>query len=135
MAKAKYVFKFPPRLIEMPIASKLVSEHGLELNILRARVEPDEEGLLVVQLTGTTEGLKAGLDYVVGHGVEVEQLSKDITWRPELCVECTACRSICPTGALSVSVPDMKVTFDNEKCIACELCITACPYRAVEITF
>ena len=135
MAKAKHVFKFPARLVGVPLASRLVKEHGLEVNILRARVEPDEGGLLVIELTGPKESISAGLEFVAGLGVHIEQLSKDITWHPELCVECTACRSVCPTGALSVCVPDMKVSFDNEKCIACELCISACPYGAVENTF
>ncbi len=52
MANKKYVLKFPARLVDRPIASELVSEYGLVVNILRARVEPDEEGMLVVELTG-----------------------------------------------------------------------------------
>ncbi len=135
MANKKYVLKFPARLVDTPIASELVSEYGLVVNILRARVEPDEEGMLVVELTGQKEKIDAGLGYVRDLGVEVEPLSKDITWREDLCTECTACRSVCPTGALLVKEPDMTVTFDKDKCIACELCIPACQYGAVEIAF
>ncbi|MEE9526936.1 MAG: 4Fe-4S binding protein, partial [Syntrophobacteria bacterium] len=51
------------------------------------------------------------------------------------CIECTACSSVCPTGALSVERKDMHVLFDHEKCIACELCIPACPYEAMQISF
>ena len=135
MADGKYVLKFPARLVERPIASELVSEYGLVVNILRARVEPDEEGMLVVELTGPKEKIDAGLAHVGDLGVEVEPLSKDITWREELCTECTACRSVCPTEALEVKSPEMKMSFDRDKCIACELCIPACPYGAVEIAF
>ena len=135
MADGKYVLKFPPRLVERPIASELVSDYGLVVNILRARVEPDEEGMLVVELTGGAASIEAGLAHVKGLGVEVEPLSKDITWREDLCTECTACRSVCPTGALAVVPPEMTVSFDKDKCIACELCIPACPYGAVEIAF
>jgi ferredoxin len=135
MPSRKYVLKFPARLVETPIASRLVSEHGLVVNILRARVEPDEEGMLVVELTGPSESIDAGLAFVRDLGVEVEPLSKDIVWRRELCTDCTACRSVCPTGALYVREPEMTVDFDGEECIACELCIQACPYGAVEITF
>ena len=135
MANRKYVLKFPARLVDRPIASELVSEYGLVVNILRARVEPDEEGMLVVELTGEKEKVEAGLAHVKGFGVEVESLSKDITWHEELCTECTVCRSVCPTDALTVSEPGMEVRFDKDKCIACELCIPACPYAAVEIAF
>jgi ferredoxin len=135
MASRKYVLKFPARLVDRPIASELVSEHGLVVNILRARVEPDEEGMLVVELSGKKEEIDSGLAHVEGLGVEVESLSKDITWHKELCTECTVCRSVCPTSALSVSEADMEVRFDKDKCIACELCIPACPYAAVEIAF
>jgi len=129
----KYVIKFPPRLVERPMASELVSRFGLVVNILRARVEPDEEGMLVVDLTGAPADIKAGLAYVSELGCEVEVLDRDIIWHEKLCVECTACRSVCPTGALATSTPEMTVSFDKEKCIACELCVRACPYGAVEI--
>jgi ferredoxin len=135
MAKSKYVFKFPPRLLDTPVAGRLVSDYGLGINILRARVEPDEEGLLVIELTGDAKSINAGLAFARDAGVEVHPLSKEITWHPDLCVQCTACRTACHTGALSVKAPDMEVVFDKEKCTACELCIRACPYRALEITF
>ena len=135
MANGKYVIKFPARLVEHPTASELVRDYRLIVNILRARVEPDEEGMLVVELTGEKKDIDAGLEYVKGLGAEIEPLSKDITWHEDLCIECTACRSVCPTGALSVTDDKMSVRFDQGKCIACELCIPACPYGAVEITF
>lgn len=135
MANGKYVLKFPARLVDMPIASRLVSEHHLVLNILRARVEPNEEGMLVVEITGEAENIRSGLGFLRGLGVEVEPLSRGIAWREELCVDCTACRSVCPTGALSVSLPEMKVHFQKEKCIACGLCELACPYKAIEMPF
>ena len=135
MANGKYVLKIPPRLVEHPTATELVRDYHVVVNILRAEIEPDEEGMLVVELTGKKKDIDAGLEYVKGLGVEVEPLSKDIIWHEDLCTECTACRSVCPTGALSTKEGDMTVTFDQSKCIACELCIPACPYGAVEITF
>ena len=133
--RKKYVFKFPPRLVETPIASELVSDYGLVVNILRARVEPDEEGMLVVELTGPPGSIRPALEHARSIGVTVEPLEKDITFHRELCVECTACRSVCPTEALRIRQPEMTVEFDKEKCIACELCVAVCPYGAVEIQF
>jgi Fe-S-cluster-containing dehydrogenase component len=135
MAKAKYVFRFPPRLIDTPFAGRLVAEFKLNVNILRARVEPDEEGLLVMELTGAQNNVTAALESARSIGIEVHPLCKEITWHPELCVQCTACRTACRTGALRVRVPEMTVTFEKDRCIACELCIAACPYKALNIAF
>jgi ferredoxin len=135
VANEKYVFKIPAKLVEHPTATELVRDYHVVVNILRARVEPDEEGMLVVELAGKQKDISAGLEHVKELGVTVESLSKDITWHEDLCTECTACRSVCPTGALSTAEGEMAVTFDQSKCIACELCIPACPYGAVEITF
>ena len=49
------------------------------------------------------------------------------------CTDCGACTAVCPTGALAVQRPEMKVIFDQEKCSVCELCVPACPPRAMEI--
>ncbi len=135
MAKKKVVLKFPAGLVETPLASELVSEYGLVVNILRARIEPDEEGMLVVELSGQAKKISSGLAHVRELGVEVEELARDVIWHQDRCTECTACRSVCPTGALEVKEPGMNVSFDEEKCIACELCVPACPYGAVEIAF
>jgi len=135
MAARKCVLKFPARLVDRPIASELVSEYGLVVNILRARVEPDEEGMLVVELAGDPGEIDAGLAHVKRLGVTVEPLSKDVAWRRELCNDCTACRNVCPTGALSISEETFEAGFDAGKCIACGSCTPACPYGAVEITF
>lgn len=60
MAKKKVVLKFPASLVETPVASELVSDYGLVVNILRARIEPDEEGMLVVELSGQSKEIEAG---------------------------------------------------------------------------
>jgi ferredoxin len=134
MAGKKYVLRFPARLVDQPIASRLARDFDLTVNILRARVEPDEEGMLVVELSGKPQGVKSALDYARNLGVEVETLEKKIAWHQHLCTECTACRSVCPTGALTTDGEAMAVSFHQERCIACELCIPVCPYRAVEIS-
>ena len=135
MAKKKVVLRFPAALVETPVASELVSDYGLVVNILRARTEPDEEGMLVVELSGKPRKIDAGLAHARELGVEVEELARDVIWHADRCTECTACRSVCPTGALAVREPEMNVSFDEEECIACELCVPSCHYGAVEIAF
>jgi len=135
MASQKLVLTFPPRTVREPITYHLVKDHNLMVNIMRASISPDEAGHMVVELEGTEDELDAGRAYMDSLGVCFEPLSKDVTWSEERCVHCTACASVCPTGALSVKRPGMNVIFDAEKCIACELCIPVCIYKAIEIRF
>lgn len=133
MAQMKLVLHFPPNLIEQPITYQLIKKHDLMVNILGARITPKEQGRLVVEISGRKKNLNTALRFLEELGVGVEPLARDVTWHEDRCIECTACVSICPTGALSVSRPDMHVSFNHDKCIACELCVPICAYKAMEI--
>ena len=135
MAKKKVVINFPPRLIDQPITSRLIREHDVDMNILRARIRPNEEGRLIVEFLGEADRIEKVLAGCREFGLDVETLAQEIRWHPDRCTHCTACASQCPTGALSVDRKIMEVSFDQEKCVACEICITVCPYRAMEILF
>jgi Fe-S-cluster-containing dehydrogenase component len=135
MATKRLVLNFPPHLIDQPVTYQLITKYHLKVNILRARITPKEWGRLVIEVSGAKKNLKAALEFVAEVGVDVKPLAQNVLWHEERCIECTACTSICPTGALSVSRPDMGVSFRHEKCIACELCVPVCAYGAVEITF
>jgi ferredoxin len=88
-----------------------------------------------VEVSGKKKNLDAGLQYATELGVDIKPLAQDVQWYEEKCIECTACASVCPTGALAIERKEMHVFFDHDKCIACELCVPACPYDAVRITF
>ena len=135
MVTKRLVLNFPPHLIDQPLTYQLITQYQLKVNILRARITPRERGRLVVEVSGTKKNLDAALKFVAQLGVEAEPLAQDVQWRQERCIECTACTSVCPTGALSVARPDMRVIFKHDKCIACELCVPTCAYGAVEIMF
>lgn len=135
MATKRLVLNFPPHLMDQPLTFELVRKYNLKINILRARITPREQGRLVLEVTGSKKDLEAGLRFLNEMKVDVEPLAQDVRFHDERCIECTACTSICPTGALSVERPEMRVSFKREKCIACELCIPACPYQVMEIIF
>jgi Fe-S-cluster-containing dehydrogenase component len=135
MPKKKVVLNFPPQLIDQPITYRLIQKYGLVVNILQARIAPNEWGRMVVELNGNGGNLEAGLNYLAELGVQVEPLAEEIMWLEENCVHCTACVAPCPTHALDVERDTMTVSFDREICIACELCLATCPYQAIEISF
>jgi len=135
MAKKRIVLTFPPSLVSQPITYHLVKDYDLMFNIMRGVITPDEEGRLVISLSGNKKSLDGGIEYLKGQGINVESLAHDIKWHENKCTHCTACIPACPTEAMSVNRETMEVTFTKDKCIACELCISICPFKALVINF
>ena len=131
----RIVLRFPRRLVDQPIVYKLIKDYDLMLNILKASVTPDEEGLLVLELQGENDNYSKGISYLNRTGVTVQSLSQDVTRNEDRCTHCGACITICPTSAFELEPSTRRVLFDNEKCLACALCIKSCPPRAMEMYF
>jgi len=131
----RIVLHFPRQLVDRPIVSRLVKDFDLDFNILRASITPEEEGLLVLELTGKQKDYNQGIKYLTDSGVVIQALSQDIVRNEERCTQCGACVTICPTGAFELDLATRKITFRNEKCVACGICLTACPPRAMEVHF
>ena len=135
MVAKRIVLTFPHNLLDKPVVYKLVKDYNLTFNILQARVTPEEEGLLILELSGKKEDYDKGVKYLTDLGVKIQPLSKDVIRDEDKCTHCGACVVICPTGALEVDRDTMKVNFDSKKCIACELCVKTCPPRAMVVKF
>jgi len=131
----RIVLRFPPRLSGQPIVSRLVKDFNLDFNILKALITPEEEGLLVLELSGEQNDYDKGVRYLTKTGVRIQSLSQDVIRNEERCTHCGACITICPTGAFELDLSTRQITFHDTKCIACELCIKACPPRAMEVHF
>jgi ferredoxin len=135
MVSKRIVLHFPHRLVNQPIVYKLVKEYDLQFNILKAFVTPEEEGLMVLELSGKRENFDKGMEYLQTCGVKMQPLSQDVVRNETKCTNCGVCVPICPTEALVVDKETRKVVFYNKKCIACELCVKICPPRAMEVHF
>ncbi len=134
MISKRVVLHFPKQMIDQPIVYRLSKEYDLIFNILLARIMPNEEGVMVAELSGEDEKYNQGIEYLRDQGVGVQLLSRDVSRDDQKCTQCGACTAICPTGALAI--PDretMVVEFDIDKCVACSLCVQACPPRAMSI--
>ena len=131
----RIVLHFPRRLVDRPIVCRLVKDYDLEFNILKASVTPEEEGLMVLELSGEQEAYDKGIRYLTTTGVRIQSLSQDVIRNEERCTHCGACVTICPTGAFELEPLTRRVKFYDEKCLACGLCIKACPPRAMEVHF
>ncbi|HOG07018.1 MAG: 4Fe-4S binding protein [Syntrophales bacterium] len=133
MYSKKVVIRYTADIVEEPLIYQLVKRYDLVFNILKARIFPRREGVIVLELTGTRENFDLGIRFLKEKGLKVEPLSKSVSQNPEKCVHCGACTGFCPTSALYLDRTTMKVLFEPEKCNGCELCVSACPSRAMEV--
>jgi ferredoxin len=134
IASRNIILHYPRRLIEQPVISNLIKEYDLTVNISRARIGQDEEGTMVVEISGLQKDLDEGLQYLRDIGVTFKPVSKIIRRIEKRCTHCSACIVVCPSGALVVeNRARMEVLFIEDNCTGCGLCIPACPYKAMEM--
>jgi L-aspartate semialdehyde sulfurtransferase ferredoxin len=129
----KIVIHYAADNVDQPVIYELVKQYDLIFNILKARIFPRREGVIVLELIGEKENFNNGIKYLKEKGLKVEPLSKNVIQNLDKCVFCGACTAFCPTAALSFDKESMKVVFNVEKCNGCELCVTACSVRAMEV--
>lgn len=135
MYSNKVVLHFPSNLVDKSIIYRLSRDYDLEFNILKAFVNPKEEGLMVLELKGDKKEYEKAIRYLKKEKVKVKTLSKDVVRDENKCTHCGLCVSVCPVYAFEVESPNRRVNFLQDKCIACGICVDTCPYKALRITF
>ncbi|MEA3333179.1 MAG: 4Fe-4S binding protein, partial [Pseudomonadota bacterium] len=130
-----YVLHFNQNNYDKPIVYQLIKNYDLVVNILRAVILPRKESYLVLEIIGDEVLIEQGLTFLKESGVEAESIIKSVKRNEDICTSCGACTAICPTGALYIERPSMKVLFAPESCSACGLCVNVCPPRAMEVNF
>ena len=132
----KLMLSFPKSETEKPIVTHLVRDYGLEVNIFRARVTPEEHGYLVLDVTGSEEDIDRGVQFVRGLRVEVNEASVGVSWDSARCTHCGNCLPHCPTHALRISDAATRVVcFDASDCVECLACLENCPFGACSSLF
>ncbi len=133
MKKLRVVLRFNEDVVEQPITYHLIADYGVQVNILRASIDPGKQGMMVVALSGGDDQVKKGLAYLDDMGVQVDPLANEIQHLEDRCTSCTSCVPHCPTDALAVDRETWMVSFDPDKCIVCLSCLDTCIYRAMAI--
>ncbi|MDH4139577.1 MAG: 4Fe-4S binding protein [Coriobacteriia bacterium] len=135
MARRRLDLTFPPRQATQPITYHLVKDFDLTPNILRAQIQPGQEGRMLVEVVGPKEAIDAGVEFLHKEGVLVHPAASDICLEEETCVTCGLCTAVCKPRALALEAETMALVFDKDKCVYCEACVVACPRRAITLTF
>ncbi len=132
----KMLLSFAKNETEKSIVYHMVKDYSLEINIFRARVTPEEEGYLLLEVTGLEENISKAMDFVQSFDVTIDDAEKGLHWSSELCTGCGNCITHCPTGALFIKDRStMEVSFNNDKCIECLNCLKNCPFGACASIF
>ncbi len=129
------VLRFPPDITDKPLVCRLARDFDLDFNILKAEILPEEEGLMVLELSGHKKNVSEGLKYLKAQGVKIKSVAQQIRRNEDVCIHCGACTGICPTNALTIDPETAYVNFEPSKCKGCEFCLIVCPVRAMEIKF
>jgi len=77
MAKRQVMFTFPTELIKEPIIYNLGKDFGVVTNIRRADVSADK-GWVMLELEGTEEDMRRGINWVISLGVRVDPVIGDV---------------------------------------------------------
>ena len=131
----KIVLHFPPAATGQPVVYRLSRDYDLVFNILRASIGSEDEGLMVLELSGEEENYRRAAQYLQDRGIKLQPLVQDIRKNDDKCIDCGACVGICPTKALVLERPSMKVVFDPDECVACGECVSTCIVGAMELHF
>ena len=134
MITKKVYLYFPKSETEKPIVCQLIRNFDLTVNIFRAKVTPEEEGYLSLEITGTQEHIDQAYEFLSEFDVIIQ--NKGIHWDSDRCTHCGNCIVHCPTGALHFTDRTTRtVLFNEEKCIECLSCITNCPFGVCSSAF
>lgn len=136
MPSKKILVVMPKKDVSNPVINNLIKNYNVTVSILRAKITPEEEGHMLVDLSGSEEDIAASIAFLESENNEILDANKGLQWKRDKCVHCGNCLSHCPTGALFVrDRVKMRVEFDIEKCIECLNCIKNCPFDACSSIF
>ena len=136
MITRKLFLHFPKCETEKPIVYQLVKDYNLIINIFRAKVTANEEGYLVLDVTGEEADIERGMEFVRSFRVTIDTVNKGVRWDAARCTHCGNCLSHCPTQALRLRDRDRReVEFVESACIECLNCLDNCPFGACSSAF
>lgn len=134
MYKKRLMLNFKAEIVDKPITYDLIKKYDLIINILQAKVFPEEEGQLIVEIQNDKEEhLLEGIKYLEDEGVEVYIIEETIKHDKKNCVDCGSCTAVCKSGALTMDQNTWELKLNQEKCFLCEMCIAVCPVKALSM--
>ncbi|MCL1874555.1 MAG: 4Fe-4S binding protein [Clostridiales bacterium] len=133
LVNKKIILRFSAQTVEQPMVYHLVKDYNLVPNIIKAQISPENEGFLLLGISGLEEDFRQAMNYLQELGLQVQSLTEHVIRDEDSCTQCGLCTGVCPSNALYLERPSQQVHFDGEKCVVCNICIDVCPTRAMQI--
>ena len=136
MKSKKVLIILPKTEIKKPIVNDLIKYYDLTIKIIRAKITPEEEGYILIDIIGAGDDIEKGLTFLGTLNIRIQDAERGLQWSEAHCTHCGNCLSHCPSGSLSmIDRVQMQFNFDKETCIECLNCIKNCPYGAFSSVF
>lgn len=129
--KEMLLFEFPKESSGHAVTYDLIKKFDLKINIIRASIDFNAYGFLLVEIEGSEAQVADGIQYLRESHVNVKVVDAGIMIDKDKCLDCGACCAVCAVDALYLDDKD-SLYFDKDKCLDCKLCVMACPARAIE---
>lgn len=129
----KFRIDFDESNVLESVTYTLVSEFNLRPNVLRADIDGDGSGFMLLSIVGDRDEMVAAVTRLREMGFGVSELSGHIFHDYDRCWNCGACVSLCPTRSIYFEEGTMEVRLNKETCIACGSCIDACSVKAINL--
>lgn len=128
--KTKILLKFGPETVNHPAVYELIKKYDLHLNILKASINYNMKGELLMDVEGESDRIADAMKWLETIGIQADFVLKSIRVDEATCVDCGICTSVCSSRALYLGEDD-RLHFEQNRCVGCNLCIRACPSRAI----
>ena len=129
----KIKIEFDEMNVQESVTYILATEFGLKPNVLKAEINGDSSGIMILILEGEKSAIETAISRLKNTGYEVSDLEKHITRNKDRCFSCGACMSLCPTKSFTFDPVTWEVHLDIDTCIACGSCINSCPVKALRL--
>ena len=128
----KLLLKYSPVALDKPILAQVIRQTSAGINILHAELNATK-GEILIGVEAPPVEIEKLIHLLKKNGIDAKKLERAVELDENSCLDCGACISLCPTGALRLE-KDYSVKLDEDKCILCEVCVPACPVRAIKVT-
>ena len=129
----KFKIDFNEGNVQGSVAYILVSEFQLVPNILKAEIDGDGSGIMIVSVSGDKDKIEACVRKLGELGYIVSPLDSHILHNDDRCFSCGACTSQCPTKSIYLDKDTYELRIREDTCIACGCCIDACSVKALSL--
>ncbi|KUO42997.1 MAG: hypothetical protein APU95_02605 [Hadesarchaea archaeon YNP_N21] len=128
----KISLKYSLEALKKPIFAEVIRSTSAQVNILYASMDATR-GEILAHVEAPPLEIDRIIQLFKERGVDAKKLERVAELDRDICMDCGACISLCPTEALHFT-REYSVELNEEKCVACEACVPACPVKAIKVT-